>query len=504
MPSKDKRFHRCSLGMVAEGFVGLPEVDVDPLGDLMLDFLIDRDKEEPFLDFKETLSIAKDSPFAKVAKDILAFSNYGCGFVLIGFREREEEEEDVEGEKRNFIPDGLPDAFHIDQADLQEKFNAYLKSPIQLPYCEFFRTFDGAQRKFAAIYVPPSTSVLRPVKSGVYRDGKGKEHKAFVVNSVLFRRGTQSVVASKEEVAWIEKRAERQGYRLSVLSGQPDVVHETVYSNLFEIVRIPDVIWTASFSQRSYEASGRKNVQDGGERSVYVEWSDRLVTFDDISKPESQLWNLVDPRSVRQEMVAAWVADPDKQRVLVWLLNKELRFLADRVGLLHEYRKQKFYFSCDGESRTETWASRFRASSTLTVAQRMWAQQLKRFIFWHLAVYANFAYLGSRLFLELSPTIQLSEDGRRAIFGEREGTVITRLTYNRYNSSYLNNILFWISRFAQGREGVGLAHGKVLVSAKPVESKLSVGILFDRPSAEPVQEVPEIEIMEGGVPRVSL
>lgn len=52
------------------------EIEVEPLGDLMLDFLINRDREDTFIDFKETLSIAKDSPFAKVAKDIFAFSNY--------------------------------------------------------------------------------------------------------------------------------------------------------------------------------------------------------------------------------------------------------------------------------------------------------------------------------------------------------------------------------------------------------------------------------------------
>jgi len=96
--------------MIAEGIGGLPEVDVDPLGDLMLDFLIDRDKEEPFLDFKETLSVAKDSPFAKIAKDILAVSNYGGGFVLVGFREKVAGEEDAKAtNKRNFIPEGLPD-----------------------------------------------------------------------------------------------------------------------------------------------------------------------------------------------------------------------------------------------------------------------------------------------------------------------------------------------------------------------------------------------------------
>jgi hypothetical protein len=158
------------------------------------------------------------------------------------------------------------------------------------------------------------------------------------------------------------------------------------------------------------------------EEAVYVLWSDRLVTFDDISKPESQLWNLNDPRSVRQEMLAAWVADRDGQWVLIWLLNKEFRFLAERLSLLHEYRKQQFYFSSDGESRTETWTPRFRFSSSLPVAQRMWAQQLRRFVFWHLADYANFTYLGNRLFLELSPSIQLTENGREVIgdiFGTR-------------------------------------------------------------------------------------
>jgi hypothetical protein len=66
----------------------LPEVYVDPLGDIMLDFIIAKDKEEPFIDFKASLEITKRSPFPKIAKDIFAFSNYGGGFLLIGFKER--------------------------------------------------------------------------------------------------------------------------------------------------------------------------------------------------------------------------------------------------------------------------------------------------------------------------------------------------------------------------------------------------------------------------------
>jgi hypothetical protein len=51
----------------------LPEVNVEPLGDVMLDFLIDRDQEEPFVDFRETLNIPQNVPFAKKGKDSFTF-----------------------------------------------------------------------------------------------------------------------------------------------------------------------------------------------------------------------------------------------------------------------------------------------------------------------------------------------------------------------------------------------------------------------------------------------
>ena len=101
----------------------LPEVNVEPLGDIMLDFLIDRDREDTFIDFKESISISKEAPFAKIAKDIFAFSNYGGGFILLGFRQKPKLKNRVENteekkEKRTFLPIGLPDSFYIDQADL--------------------------------------------------------------------------------------------------------------------------------------------------------------------------------------------------------------------------------------------------------------------------------------------------------------------------------------------------------------------------------------------------
>lgn len=467
-----------------------PEVNVEPLGDLMLDFLIDRDKEEAFNDYKETISIAKDSAFAKIAKDFFAFSNFGGGYLLLGFRPKEKFS-NVAEIKRNYVPVGLPDDFRLDQAALQEKFNAYVDSPMNIQYREFFRTYDGTSKRFGAIYVPGFPSTLKPKKEGVYSDEDGKKRIAFRTGEILFRRGTQSIPASEEEKTWIEKRAKTEGYRISLLSGKPDNIQETLYSNLLEVTRLPEVIWSADpiADYRTHTFPNRPGV-------AFKFWNDRIVSFADLSDQKGPLANRVVPSSVRDEQLLAWLNDPDKQRIIIELLNREIRLHAERLGMQHEPNKEKFFFSCSGDYRTEAWKPRIKSSSTLKVAQRMWVQQLGKYLYWHIAVVARFTYVGGRLYLTLTPTIQLTDDGRRAIFGAKEGTVITRLTYNRYNSSYLNSILFWAFKLADGKEKIELRGGNIVVKSKPAETAIDVGLLSDRPASEPMQEIPEIEFGE--------
>ena len=166
-------------------YPNLPEVSVDPIGDLILDFLIGRDNESACVDFKETINVSTDGPFAKIAKDIFAFSNYGGGYILLGFKEWKKiaKVNEVESEKpsRTFIPVGLSQELHVDQASLQEKFNSYSNFPIAIDYREFWRNIDGNNRKFSVIYVNPSPAVIYPKKKGIYVDSRGKTKTAFAI-----------------------------------------------------------------------------------------------------------------------------------------------------------------------------------------------------------------------------------------------------------------------------------------------------------------------------------
>jgi len=449
-----------------------PEVEVEPLGDMILDFLISRNREEAFVDFKETMDISRNAPFAKIAKDIFAFSNNGGGFIFLGFKEKAKMSNPPPDEKSNFLPIGLSESFHIDQADLQTKFNAYANIPIEIGYREFIKRIDETDKRFAAIFIPASTCVLTPIKNGDFIDENGKLKQAFVTGSVLIRRGTQSLPARDDEIEWIKRRSLDRSYRLSVLSGKEDYIPEELYSNLFRVIKSPKHIWVATIKNyNAFRTAAFPNI---------VQWQGKIISFREISK-SSPFWNGIYQDSIAEDDLITWLNDPDKQKVIIWLLNDELGTLAKTIGLEEEERKHKFYFICDGEQRIEKWTTRQGRQSSPTVAKKIWAQQLNGYVYWHSAVIARFRYINGKVLLRMSPSFQLTSDGYRPVFGPKEGTVITKLTYNRYNDSYLNSILFWASKFSRGKDMIGLAENAVQIASTPITCRINVGIASDKP-----------------------
>jgi hypothetical protein len=384
----------------------------------------------------------------------------------------------------------LPEGFHVDQADLQTKHDSYRIHKAAIEYREFVRIIDHETRKFAAIYVPPSTEVVKAAKSGAYVDASGKQHKPFSVGATLFRRGTQSIPASRGEIAFIRNRILDTQYKLSVLSGKPDRINEVILSNLFETSFKKQTIWVGSSRDYFYSSGGLNKIPND---YVSMRWEGETVTFEDLGDIRNPLWASVDTGSIASEPLNDWLADDDRSRIVVALLNKELRFLARRIGLRKVEDRHLFYFPCVQDSLTKTWKPRFRESSQLSVAKKMYVPKLRRDMFVHLAVQTGFTIIANRIFLRLSPTLMLTGDGVSPSIGEKEGAVLTSLLHNRYNQAYLNSVLFWIYQFSQGRDVVALAHERVSVSSQPTESKISAGILSDRPTSEEAPEMAQKE-----------
>jgi len=457
----------CLQGLIGSFEVGTKEpVDIEsnPLSNIMTKFLLSQKRETSEIDFKSTLDIRKDSDFANIAKDIFAMSNYGGGYLIIGFKETE---------SGSFEPIGLPHTFHVEQATLQEKFNAYSNCPISIEYSEM--TF--ASKKFGVIYIPSSCGILKPVKKGTYMDN-GKLKTVFLTDEILFRRGTQSIRASEDEIKFIERRSKETEYKIGLISGMPDKVKENIYSNIFEAIKLPEVLYEAELPHNIRFASFETpNI-------TYARQNDRIFSFCDISK--EPMGHYLKKSSFQIHKVSDYRSQPDKRNILTWLLNQEIRSVALKLGLRFDRRKKNVFFfplEPNTSEKHESWESRFKKSKR-TVAKKIFIGSLRRSVFVHTAASISFSPIGSDYYLEITPQIVLTHDGYEAIQGVREGVVKTKLIYNQYNVSFLNLVLFWVSKFKKPNSNTISLNDRIIVSAEPITLTLNVGIRSDRPSNE--------------------
>jgi hypothetical protein len=452
-----------TMGRPSIALIGGPTGDLDPFNDAVLSFLFSKRYESSELDFKESLETAKGSEFPKVARHFFGLSNYGGGYLLVGFRPKP---------TGGFVPVGVPDGFHIDQAELQGKFNAVASIPLAIGYREIDREVEGVVRRFAVVYVPPAPDVLMPVVDGRFRNEKGKERTAFARGDVLIRRGTSTMKATPEEVAWIRQRAKDTAYRISLLSGEPDRIDETLSSNVFPALRLPERVHWCLVSLRGH------SVPEHGLHSCLVEGR-MMYSFEDPS--HTSLAPFIDKGSIASDPVAAWRRDPDQARLLMQLFVSAAVRRAASLGLAFDWERKRFFYPLPPSEvkREETWSGITKPASR-QVAVRRFLASLGREVVIHSSVRVDFLWIGETLHLRLEPGFLLSDDGLHPLHGRKQGSVLTSLEswLSSHNAGYLRNVLFWGSRF-QGPGGSIFLGPDLQFKNKPAEVRIRVGIRED-------------------------
>ncbi|MCE2507491.1 MAG: ATP-binding protein [Nitrosopumilaceae archaeon] len=447
----------------------------DPLGDFVIDYLLSQTKETNYHDFKKTLSGKKDSnDFPKIIKDVYGFSNAGGGFLVLGVHQNDHCNEDIKGP---FAKLGLPDDFEIEQASLQEKINSYLEVPLEIGFTEFTRTFYGKERNFALVYIPPSPKILVPPEDGTYKEGD-KVKKAFVKGETYTRRGTQCVPARDYEIDRMKKRVKNENYRLSIISGEPDEVDEILHSNLFKVTSLPDTVYVGTALYSSF-ADGLNALKENHPGKYffnlrYRPYEDKIVTFQNLYNPNNYHSELVVQDTIHKEPLDQWLDDEDKERIIISLLNKEVRAHGQKQGMRLDDKSGRLYYPASGEYRSELWSTRYKGIQAKQVAKLMWAEQLGHKVYAHAAVKPTITKLHGRFYLRLNLTMIITDDGRQVTKDSRSGTIITR--------SLLNNILFWISKLGDGKD-LYVVKGFV-ISHKPVQTTINTGINWDIPTSD--------------------
>lgn len=455
----------------------------DPLGDFVIDYLLSQTKETNYHDFKAILDISRNSnDFPKIIKDVYGFSNAGGGFLVLGVHQNDHSNADIKGP---FAKLGLPDDFTIEQASLQEKINSYFDTPLEIGYTEFVREFYGEARNFALIYIPPSPKILIPTEDGVYQEGD-KEKKAFLKDTIYTRRGTQCIPARDYEIDKMKKRVKNEQYRLSIISGEPDQVQEILYSNLFEVKNLPQTVYVGTSKHDEFT-----DVLDALKKIHPDMWyfdlrsrpyKDKIVSLQNLKNPSNPHHELTHEDTVREESIDEWLDGGDKENIIIALLNKEVKAHGTKQGMRLDRKSGRLYYTTTEDTRSELWPTRYKGISGKKVAKLMWAQQLGKKVYAHSAVKTSMIKLHGKFYLKLNLTMVITDDGTRVSQDSRSGTIITRSSYNSYNNSFLNNILFWISKLGDGKD-LFILKGFV-ISHEPVQTTINAGINWDIPTSD--------------------
>lgn len=442
----------------------------DPLGDIILDFLMEkRLSEDVYVDYKLTMDVSKKSAFPEIAKDIFALANRGGGWLMFGF-----------SDKHGVIrPVGVPDDFAVDQATLQQKFNSYSPVEIEIRQRIFTREIevDGKLKglRFVAFYIPPSQSILKPTRDGKYTHPKtGRTKYAFRKGEVLTRRATQSITASKYEHIRMKKRVEKTVYRLSVLSGKPDEIEETVYGNLLPVLKLPRYMFEARIK-------GKIPLPKTG-REPFRQMGRRIISFCNLSKPP--FLKFVQRNTVKRINVASALRDEDKSREIVSLLNYEAISAMRTRQLVFDYKSYKMFYPEKKPPRIESWEGLVRGEIPRKVVWKQLNHSGSKEIFVHLSLRMQFIRLTGKVYLRLEPGFLLSWEGKNPIHDWGENLLISDLTRARFNDQYERDLRFWLCKLPRNDRGEISLGGRVKVSQNRIRAHMRVGIVGDKPSIE--------------------
>ncbi|HEU4587259.1 MAG TPA: DUF4365 domain-containing protein, partial [Gemmatimonadales bacterium] len=236
----------------------------------------------------------------------------------------------------------------------------------------------------------------------------------------------------------------------------PPPRHETLYSNLLEVVSIPDTLYVGQALITSRHEFGRRAREAG----VGIEWRQgggQVVSIYDLA--DTAWGELVDRGTVEPIPATEWAdADDARRREFVELLNRCLSARARQLGL-HRSRDEEYYYfpaTTDLSPRKISYAS-LRRGADRTVFQRYAtkkAEQAAREYYRHSAFLGQFRRYDDAWYLEITPTYHFTYDGHRPL--RFPGSKRKGIKALEKNPTVLGQVVMWADLLRDERDGLTL------------------------------------------------
>lgn len=149
-------------------------------------------REDDAWDYKQDISIETDE-FAELAKDILAFANFGGGYLLLG----------VEKGTHRLL--GVK--HRIDEAELGQCIEGKLHIQLGVKLLYFNHNSKDGNLILGLVYIPPGDSIMTSAHDLHKKNGKGRPVEE---HAIYYRRNTRSVKVTGEDVKRINQRINKR------------------------------------------------------------------------------------------------------------------------------------------------------------------------------------------------------------------------------------------------------------------------------------------------------
>ncbi len=304
-------------------------------------------------------------------------------------------------------------------------------------------------------------------------------------------------------------RIDRQTYfaERSVIEGDPDLTRENLYCNLLPIIGLPHYIYTAPISVDlcSNKKGGQLSIpskqilkdaiklnqqQTGAEKPftpVFRIFKNRIIAFHDLEATDSPFSSVIDDSDIEITPTISWVQDEDRRKILISLLNMTVsRHAINRKLVGDDTKDYRFYFPVgeNGNANEIEWRPTKSRKANRIVAKPCTSIDGKVLFWRHQAAYLKIQFLANKFYLQIIPTIVLTNDGYIVKTGSKVASIVNKWLGRERNLHILYHVRFW-SLILQGKAGpISMRAGDQRLEVAPVPAKVSenFGIFDDQMS----------------------
>lgn len=160
----------------------------DPLSDDAVEFLINYQEEDTFVDYKVSFD-NEEREWLEITKDILAFTNTFGGYLVFGIKDATYEEV---GLSENILK------IVSDINNIMQKVNRSIEPHIQLLRC---KPFKKDEKDFLIIFIPPSLDKTHMIsRTSSFKHPSGKDKTVLYVGTTYIRRSAGNHMMDSRDI----------------------------------------------------------------------------------------------------------------------------------------------------------------------------------------------------------------------------------------------------------------------------------------------------------------